>query len=142
MIQLKNVLLIDDDEINNFITRNFIYASDKISFHQITEFSNGEDALIYLAGNRDFLNALDLIILDINMPRMDGFEFLKALPRLSPMTDTANIPIMMLSSSIRHEDKVKSLSFYNVKAYVSKPLTKQILTDFIREYILIIRQHL
>ncbi len=139
MIRIRNILLIDDDEVNNFINRKMIETSKEIEVEQILEFLNGEEALLFLTKNREVLNTLDLIILDINMPRMDGFEFLEALPRLHVVTDIKNIPVMMLSSSVRQEDKVKSLSFNNVKAYVAKPLTDQILSDFIRENILIVR---
>lgn len=139
MIQLRNILLVDNDDINNFINRSIINSSEEVRFKRILEFLNGEDALLFLAGTRGVLNNLDLIILDINMPRMDGFEFLEALPRLNSVFDTANIPVMVLSSSAKSKDKIKSLNFSNVKGYVSKPLTTVILNDFIRQNILITR---
>ena len=68
----------------------------------------------------------DLILLDINMPEMDGWEFLYHLDRMGISSD-----VMMLSSSIHWEDISKARNFDRVKCYIEKPLTEDKIEEFI-----------
>lgn len=68
----------------------------------------------------------DLILLDINMPEMDGWEFLHNLKSLNVETD-----VMILSSSLHFADIEKSRKFEAVKCYIEKPLTEEKIERFI-----------
>ncbi|MEO0378003.1 MAG: response regulator [Cyanobacteria bacterium P01_A01_bin.17] len=72
--RLEKVLLIDDNEADNFIHRLIIEESGLV--RTIEEFTDAQKALEYLRSSQ--ANAIDLIFLDINMPRMNGFQFLEA----------------------------------------------------------------
>ena len=77
----KHILLIDDDEINNFLSREII--SMYMPFTKIDSFTNPEEALEYIREKLKLQQSLpDIILLDINMPLMDGWEFLKAIDKL------------------------------------------------------------
>ncbi len=108
------VLLVEDDEIANFISVKILTGMG-ISSPEIA--LNGKLALSKVAGKGP-----DLIFLDINMPVMDGFEFLAEVQKekLCP-----NAKIIMLSSSHNPSDKQKSETFPQVIDYIIKPLTTE-----------------
>ncbi len=108
------VLLIEDDEIANFISVKILTGMG-ISSPEIA--LNGKEGLSKIARNDH-----DLIFLDINMPVMNGFEFLAEVQKEKLCPDTK---IVMLSSSVNPEDKQKSESFPQVIDYIVKPLTTE-----------------
>ncbi len=110
-----NFVLIDDDDIFNYLTHRVLKISDIAG--KITTFSSAKDALAYLAESKE--NCSDIILLDIRMPEMDGFEFLENFIGL-PCPGTN---IFMLSSSLDEKDKEKASTFPQVKGFLSKPLT-------------------
>lgn len=131
MSTLKRVVLIDDDQVNNFvcesIIRNEKFADEVISFEW------AEDALKYLhevsdKGNSHFP---DLIFLDINMPGMDGWSFIDEYRKL-PQQLTSSCCLFMLSSAVDRKDILTAKSNDEVKEFFSKPLSPEIL-DIIRE---------
>lgn len=119
--KLKNILLVDDDEATNFIHRMVIKQSDCAENIVIKE--NGIDALNYLKSEINGKHPRpDLIFLDINMPAMDGWEFLdeyKALPKYQQ----ANTVIVMLTTSLNPEDREKANNIPEISDFISKPLT-------------------
>lgn len=112
-----NVLVIDDDEISNFITKLTLERSNLIS--KITIFDNPIDGLKYLNTTH---NIPDIIFLDIKMPYLDGFEVHDKIKKM-------NLPskIIFLSSSITLTDKEK----IKHTQFISKPLTENILKNFL-----------
>lgn len=106
------ILLIEDDEIERM---KFKRVCSKNGFcHNVMEASNGEVALNLLGGNQ----LPDLILLDLNMPKMDGIEFLKQLKS----TDALKfIPIIVLSTSNNYND-VKKCYEIGASGYMIKPL--------------------
>ncbi|EOQ86865.1 response regulator receiver domain protein [Leptospira yanagawae serovar Saopaulo str. Sao Paulo = ATCC 700523] len=114
MNQVPKVFLIEDDLVTTFLIKTLM---EKFSFaSEICTFANGADALDALHKSQNFP---DFLFLDLNMPIMDGWQFLEAMqnsPHLS------NIPTYILTSSIDPNDKSKSESFANVKGYLTKPL--------------------
>ncbi|SDX35285.1 Response regulator receiver domain-containing protein [Hydrobacter penzbergensis] len=116
------VCLIDDDPIYQFTARKILESTDLVK--EVHSFNNGAEALVHFeklagAGKKDFP---DIIFLDINMPVLDGWEFLTSyekmqLPVVSP-------PLYMVSSSINEADIQHSATFHTVTGYLVKPVPK------------------
>lgn len=136
MSKLKSILLIDDDEATNFYHKIIIEEADLCE--EINICTDGHDALQFLNNegeyNGDGYPCPDLIFLDINMPRMDGFEFLAKYNEI-PEERKGGSVIIMLTTSLLEKDKVKATSFEDVKGFRNKPLTENYLVDIIKEYI-------
>ncbi len=119
---LNCILLVDDDEISNYLNRLVIEKSG-VDVH-VEVALNGFAALEYLnsSGQSDARPEPDLIFLDINMPRMNGWEFLNEYQKLKnkKKSDTS---IAMLSSSIDIDDMDTALKKYELPLYIDKPLT-------------------
>ena len=113
-----NFLLIDDDDIFNFLSQRVLKSCGITD--TITTFSNAKEALVYLAESKK--NSTDIILLDIRMPEMDGFEFLEKFTMLNFL----NIDIFMLTSSLDKRDRERALTYSSVKGFYSKPLNKEI----------------
>lgn len=113
MKQFK-VLLVEDDEITNFLSETILST---LGITSVFATLNGMEGLTYLA--RD---CPDLILLDIAMPVMDGFEFLeeKQKTRVCPESKIA-----MLTSSVRKTDQDKASTFPEVIDYLEKPLSPE-----------------
>jgi CheY-like chemotaxis protein len=116
MAHYSAIFLVDDDPINNLINRRLLGKVD-IS-KNILEFQDGEDALaeIELLSKDDGI----LILLDINMPVMNGWEFLEKYLTFFPFRKDR---IVILSSSIDFFDRQKAKEFEIVCAFLEKPLT-------------------
>jgi CheY-like chemotaxis protein len=116
-----SVLLVDDDEINNFISIKLIKKAFVNT--EIMASLNGKaaiDQLIELQ-EQDPAKFPDYILLDINMPIMNGWAFLEEYKRLE-MDPTGKSKIFIISSSVFSNDINKAKSYPLVKGFVSKPL--------------------
>ncbi len=135
MKKLKSILLIDDDNINNFIVVSKLKSIQLVE--EINYVENGKTALDFInkciAENAENLPAL--IFLDINMPVMDGWEFLEEFDKL-PTEYTSRMYIYMVSSSVYNEDIEKSKQYPNVKMFISKPLVREKIEQIIQERML------
>ena len=120
-------MLIDDNEIDNLINQKMIEASG-ITEHIYTH--TGARSAIEFLKNMEKLkesgqNVLpDLIFLDIDMPLMDGFQFLDEFENLEADTKS-KCSVVMLTSSISPSDVNKSKNYEYVKKYINKPLTQE-----------------
>jgi len=138
MPKLRNILLIDDDEITNFI------GYDLITSMGITESVSvavsGQEALDYLknaykdAAN-EASNTPELILLDMNMPEMDGLEFLEKINSI--ISGSRPLPvIIMLSTSFVEGDIAKAFAMNPmVKDYFEKPLTEEAIMHIYNSYL-------
>ncbi|HYG02573.1 MAG TPA: response regulator [Chryseosolibacter sp.] len=115
-----NVLLVDDDPVFNFVHKKILEGSGFV--REVDVALNGEEALMlfneYFSGTRMLP---DLILLDLNMPVMDGFSFLDALKGI-PMKRTHNLDIAIVTSSSDPRDIAKAQT-YGIKKFMNKPLT-------------------
>ena len=109
-------MLIDDESINNFISTKIIERFNPM--YQVIAFTRVQDALDHLRKG-DFP---DLILLDINMPGLNGWDFLDHYSRF-PASQQKKSPIVMLTSSVNKQDLQKSRSYPCVADFISKPLT-------------------
>ncbi len=113
--------LVDDDKIFNLISAKIIEKSGWPV--QLSIFTNASEALASLVAAQDDLNAVpSMILLDVRMPDMDGFEFLEGLQNLNP-TLLSKINVYMLTSSLDDRDINRALSFPMVRKFFNKPLS-------------------
>ncbi len=122
-------MLIDDSPDDNFFHTREIKKAD-IATTIIAE-NSGEEALVYLKSNQE--PHTDLIFLDINMPGMNGWEFLEEYNKLDKDLQGHAI-VIMLTTSDNLSDVSKSKTFGSVSEYITKPLTKEILKGITDKY--------
>lgn len=124
---VKFVLLIDDDKATNFF--NTIMIDRHENFAEVRALQSGKIALEYLKEAEQGKEQVpDLIFLDINMPGMNGWEFLTEFQKIDPQF-TAQIKIIILSTTSDPDEVKKSFKNYNAKDFISKPLSMPVLTE-------------
>lgn len=112
------VMLIDDSESDLLYTR--IILQRAAVPYEVQAFESAREALAAL---KDGSAPVDLILLDINMPGMNGFEFLEAYQALRG-DQQADAVVVMLTSSPDAADRDRALAFDCVKGYVTKPIDR------------------
>jgi CheY-like chemotaxis protein len=130
MTALKQLSLVDDDEVFVFLTTRLLEKYKLVDLIKI--FDNGYDAIVYIKENLDNINALpDVILLDLSMPIMDGWQFLDEYVRINPKIGK-QITIYICSSSISPDDINRAKSINAVSDFIIKPMTKEKLIDMIK----------
>jgi CheY-like chemotaxis protein len=132
MKKIKSILLVDDDPISNFISDTLLRRLDLAE--EIIIKGNGVLALKYLEECHLMNKSMpQVIILDINMPIMDGFEFLEALDSL-PYYKRKNTLLIILSNLLSEKD-IRILNQITSLTYLSKPLNKEkLMSLLLKEY--------
>jgi len=120
------ILLVDDDEVCNFLNENVIHLMD-VNL-KVQSALNGRSALEFV--KRQKRDSVQLILLDLNMPEMDGFEFLDEFVNL-PDEKKENKVIVILTSSDYEKDRERARKYNVVSGYVTKPLTHEKLVTII-----------
>ena len=115
-MKLNKVLLVDDSEADQYLTQ--IVVQDYNPNIEFLVASDGREALDMLAAMDAYP---DLVLLDINMPGLNGYNFLDEYSQL----DNQSAIVVMLSSSSQTSDKERCLSYECVVDYFIKPLTKE-----------------
>jgi CheY-like chemotaxis protein len=121
----NKILLIDDDEATNFLSRALLQK-----LHVAKEIVAAEGGAIACEMIKQ-TGCPDLIFLDIRMPHMDGFEFLDCLKTLNMCK---NVRVIMLSSLVLAEDKERARAYVQVIDCLEKPITKEMVEMVIKQY--------
>jgi len=111
----KKILLIDDDSMMNLLQKKIV--SRYFPLNAIAVFENAAEALLEIEKQSD---SSFLIFLDLNMPIMNGWKFMEQLKEKNHIHRTT---IIILTSSIDHQDQVDALSSLGVVKFISKPFT-------------------
>ncbi len=123
------VFVIDDDQTFTFLTKKVIRATSHNTI--IQEFSDGQEAIEFLKGITAHQDQLpDIIFLDLNMPVMDGWEFLEEYEQLQHQISKP-VKLYIVSSSISPHDIERSKSFTAVTDFLIKPLMKGKFTEIV-----------
>lgn len=126
----KRLLIIDDDDVCCLINRKIAEFSGSFSeINVVTDAGKGIDLL--KKGHNGGIGAPDLILLDINMPGMNGFEFIHAFQHLE-IEDKDRVTIVILSSSNDLYERQKAADL-GISRYIVKPLTPQGLRSIMME---------
>lgn len=125
MKPLHSIFIVDDDPIHQQITEIML---DRLSIsNAVTKFSDAQDVLEHIRTQCSNANELpDVILLDLNMPVMDGWEFLEAFSLVRPSL-IKQIKVYVLTSSIDEKDKERVSQFTFVAGYLTKPLTNDVI---------------
>ncbi len=128
--KLKSIVLIDNSKPTNFLHK--IILSKIQCAEQITSFQNGKEALIYLHNCSQKGDTFpDLIFLDINIPLMDGWQFLEEFKQFK---SNHKIVIIMSSPSLLLHDKVRALKYDFVRDFMTKPLTTENINEILSQH--------
>ncbi len=130
--KLNCILLVDDDPATNFLHTRAIKGTD--CAEEIATAENGEAALSYLQQRfAQNLPAPALILLDINMPVMNGWDFLTAYRQL-PEEQKSQSKIVMLTTSMNPDDELRAKTFSEIKEFNFKPLDKAMMLDLLQKH--------
>lgn len=127
--KLNCILLVDDDHEDNFFHEIIIKKMDITNTIQVAR--NGLEALEFLRKKNQVIP--ELIFLDINMPKMNGWEFLEEYKHLNP-NQKAKITIVMLTTSANPDDVKKAEEIADVNGYRSKPLSFEMLNEILHTH--------
>lgn len=121
---IKLALLVDDELIDQRMYERVIRRSELVE--EVLCFDMAADALAFLKDNPD--RVPDVIFLDINMPRMDGFQFLETASAELGETFTKMV-VAMLTTSLNPKDRERAEGFDVVRQFINKPLTVDHIAD-------------
>lgn len=131
MKKLQTILLIDDDEATNFLHK---YILEKEQFAEnVVCMKSGQEALNYLTTKTDNnYPQPDLIFLDINMPGMNGWEFIEEYKQIDKDQRGEKI-VVMLTTSTDPFEKEKATNIKQINLFKTKPLTSDMVSNIIKE---------
>ena len=130
MSSINLIAIVDDDEVHQFTLKKQIEFSGLSE--EIIVFSDGEEVFKHFEANLENQDRIpEVIFLDINMPIMDGWDFVSEFKRLKSSIDK-EVSIYMVSSSIREEDIRRAKGIPEISDYIVKPISSQTLFNLIQ----------
>ena len=123
MVQ-PEVIIVEDNEVIQYLHSEIVNMAG--IGEKISTFLNGKEALSYLNQHNSLTKPI-LVLLDINMPVMNGWEFLDALPQIS---GNKFVYVAVVTSSVDLYDRKKAFSFQHVIDFIEKPIDE---TSLIRQ---------
>lgn len=130
MNKISCTLLVDDDRINNFLNQRLLEGLNVTD--KLLTALNGQEALTIFERECRESGCPALILLDVNMPVMNGFEFLEAYGKL-PITPQEPVIIIMLTTSLHPRD-VERVQRLGIAGFLNKPLTKEKVNDILASH--------
>jgi len=131
MKKLKCIMLIDDNSDDNFYHERVIRKCEAAD--QVIAMQSATAALAFLLSQKDRTTVPDLIFLDINMPGMNGWEFLHEYNKLDKDLQAQAI-VVMLTTSENPDDKLKAMALNIAADFRTKPLTREMLEEILGKY--------
>lgn len=128
MEMMKRFLLVDDSDATNFFNKTIIKKTECVE--EILVAKNGKEALEYIESGI----IPEILFLDINMPIMDGWEFLKEFQKLDSELKKSIIIILMIGAKLSNEEIKKAKNFPEIKEFRDKMLTKDIVCSIVTTY--------
>ena len=123
------ICIIDDDDIYQFTMKKTLELNKMA--RKLLVFSDGEEAIEFMHDNLGNKSELpDVIFLDINMPIMDGFQFMEEYAKLKPIV-VKKIIIYMVTSSVDEADITRANKIGEISDYIIKPIKAEQLKDII-----------
>jgi CheY-like chemotaxis protein len=131
MEKIRGILLIDDDFINNFINQDLL--KNLGLSNEITDLVNPEGAMEFLKScEAKSKNCPELILLDIGMPELDGFQFMQEFNELTfPNADRVQVVVLTTSTNPRDKERMEALG---IKNFIIKPLTEESLQKVLDQH--------
>ena len=132
MKRVRTIVVVDDDEITCFLNKHLVEYME--ASNRVECFSNAQQAITYLEQGCAFnmprsSTVCDLLLLDLEMSVMDGYEFLDQLKK-SPHIDKSQLYIVVLSSLLTEKIQIR-LKEHSIQGCYSKPLTQELLEEII-----------
>lgn len=132
MKKIDTLCIVDDDDAFKFLTTMTIEDSDRVD--NIMTFSNGQETIEFLESVKDRPEKIpEIILLDLNMPVMDGWEFLNEYISMKPRIGK-QITIYIVSSSIDPKDFQKAKLIQEVSDFIIKPITEEKFHELINSF--------
>lgn len=131
--KLNSILLVDDDEASNFLHSIFINKLDLDV--EVNSAINGQEALEFILGKgQEQLQLPCMVMLDLRMPVMDGWQFMKSYEEFVPKNLKDQITIVLVTISDNQEDKDRAVTNEHIADFSQKPLSDETFKKLIQKH--------